>query len=64
MKYELSPDRYRGESIKYVQNVMGNKKVVTASWPSNMIGKVLGAQGANKEDARQKIKKIIDNYKD
>ena len=63
MKYQLSPETYRGEGIKYVQNIIGGKKVVTASWASGVVGKVLGAQGESKEDVRRKIRQVIDNYK-
>ncbi len=63
MKYDLSPEQYRGENIKYIQNIIGDKKVVTASWNSKIFRQVLGAQGGSKQEVRSKIKNIIDNYK-
>ena len=62
MKYELTPEKYRGENIRYVQNIIGGKKVVTASWASKIVGKVIGVQDESKETASMKIKQIIREY--
>jgi len=62
MKYELAPEKYRGENIRYIQNIIGGKKVVTASWASGIVGKVIGVHGDSKETASKKIRQIIREY--
>jgi len=63
MKYQLTPETYKGESIRYVQNIIGDKKVVTATWISDKFKKILGVQGKSKAEVRSQIRRTVDNYK-
>ena len=63
MKHTLASEVYKGETIKYTQNIISGNKEVLASWSNKAIGKIIGEKGKDKATASAKIKKIIDKYK-
>ena len=56
----LKPEKYKGYVIKFVEKILGGKKVVVGSFPSKITGKMLGQNGETKQLVLDRCKKIID----
>ena len=57
---KLQDEVYKGYPIKFVENVLGGKRLVVGSFPSKVTGKMLGANGETKDYVLNKCKKMID----
>jgi len=55
---QLSPELYKGYTIRFIKNIMGNKQVVIGKWLDR--GRQYMQSGPTKEYVLQRIKKIID----
>lgn len=59
-KIELKTEQYKGYPIKFVEKILGEKKLVAGQFKSQVTGKILGDQGTSKEVVLAKVKKMID----
>ena len=57
---KLQDEVYKGYPIKFVEKVLGGKRLVVGSFPSKVTGKMLGANGETKDYVLNKCKKMID----
>ncbi len=55
MKTSMPIEKYKGNSISFIEKIIGNKKVVKAE----VDGTDISALGSSKEDTLSKIKKMI-----
>jgi len=61
---ELKTEQYKGYAIKFVEKILGSKKLVAGQFKSQVTGKILGEQGSSKDAVLAKVKKMIDkDYK-
>lgn len=56
----LKSESYKGYHVKFVEKVLGGKKLVVGEFPSKVTGKMLGANGSTKEFVFNNVKKMID----
>ena len=57
---KLKSENYKGYAVKFVERLMGTKKLVVGEVPSKVTGKILGAKGTTKQYAFFNVKKLID----
>jgi len=54
------PESYRGYSIKYIQKILGNSKIVEGSYASKIANKIVTVRALDKVRTAAKIKALID----
>jgi len=57
---DLRKELYKGYAIKFVEKVMGGKKLVVGEFPSKVTKKILDVKKPTKAMAFDACKKIID----
>lgn len=57
---KLKSENYKGYAVRFVEKVMGGKKLIVGEFPSKVTGRVLGANGPTKEFVYNSCKKMID----
>jgi|AntAceMinimDraft_10_1070366.scaffolds.fasta_scaffold128370_4 hypothetical protein len=57
---KLNTEQYKGYSIKFLERILGKKKLVVGEFTSKITGRYLGVHAASKDSALSKVKMMID----
>lgn len=57
---DLKKELYKGYAIKFVEKIMGGKRVVIGEFPSKVTKRILGSKQPTKQMAFDACKKMID----
>jgi hypothetical protein len=57
---KLATEQYKGYPVRFVEKVLGGKRLVVGEFPSKVTNKMLGASGSTKDYVFNQCKKMID----